>query len=79
MGGRKVAGYVQIILGLAGFLITLVALVKIAFAWVQDFQLPADASLYRSAIIGMAVFLGAWTWSLLTSLALLRESEKPSS
>ena len=74
MGGRKTAGYLQILLSIAGFLITLVELVKIAVAWVHEFQLPADPALYRWAIIGMGIFLAAWIWSLLTSLDLLREA-----
>jgi hypothetical protein len=71
MGGRKGSGYSQILLSMAGFLITLVELVKIAVAWVQEFQLPADPALYRWTLIGMGIFLGAWIWSL------LRETQEP--
>jgi hypothetical protein len=77
MAGHRLVGYLQIIFGLAGFAITLVALIKIALVWVHDFQLPADPAYYRSAIAGLAVFLVSWGWSLVTSLSLLRESDKP--
>ncbi len=79
MGGKKTAGAAQIILGIAGFFITLLALIRIALAWVQDFQLPADLAIYRWAVIGMGVFLVSWVWSLLTSLELLRETQEPES
>jgi hypothetical protein len=71
MAGRKV-GYLQMLLSLGGFVLTLVALVRIVLLWAQDFQLPPEPGLYRSAIIGLAVVLLAWCWSLLTSLAEFR-------
>ena len=74
LAGRK-SGYVQIILAVAGFLVTLVALVKIVLVWVQDFQFPADGHLIGVAFIGLAVFLLAWTWSLVTSLAVFKSRE----
>jgi hypothetical protein len=76
MARRKVSGYSQMLLAIVGFFMTLVALAKIALAWVQDFQLPADPALYKLAIYGMAIFIVSWVWSLITSLEVLRESEK---
>lgn len=76
MAGRK-AGYLQMVLALAGFIVTLIALVRIVLAWAQEFILPNDPALYRSAIIGIAVFLLSWAWSLLTSLAIFRSGNKP--
>jgi hypothetical protein len=73
MAGRKTAGYIQMLLAIAGFIVTVVALVRIVLLWARDFQLPADATIYSAAIIGMAVVLVSWCWSLLTSLALFRE------
>ena len=71
MAGRR-AGYVQILLGLAGFTLTLIAAARFVLAWSQEFVLPNDPGLYRMAIAGIAIFLVAWFWSLLTSLALFR-------
>jgi hypothetical protein len=72
MAGYK-SGYVQMVLAVLGFLLTLVALVRIVLVWVQDFQFPTDGHLMGLAFIGMAVFALAWVWSLLTSLAVLRK------
>lgn len=72
MGGRK-TGFLQMMLAIGGFVVTLVALIKIVLFWAHDFQLPAEARLYRTAISGMAVFLVSWVWSLLTSLAIFRD------
>ena len=70
---RRKSGYVQMLLALAGFAVTLNAFVRIAIEWAREFLLPDDPALYKSAILGIGVFLVAWTWSLLTSLALFRE------
>ena len=75
MARRKTAGYLQIVLSLAGFLITLGALIKFALFWVHDFEMPDDPALYRAAIIGIAIFIGAWLWSLVTSLAIFRQGK----
>jgi hypothetical protein len=72
MARRKIAGYLQMALALGGFIVTLVALIRIVLTWAQEFQLPDDPGLYRAAIIGIAVFLLSWFWSLLTSLTLFR-------
>jgi len=72
MAGFK-SGYVQMFLALAGFLVTLVALIQIVLAWAREFLLPDNPRLYESAIGGMAVFLLGWVWSLLTSLILFRK------
>ena len=77
MGGHKV-GYLQILLALVGFVVTLIALIRIVYLWAQEFLLPNDPGLYYSAMIGMAVFLISWTWSLLTSLAIFRRANEPS-
>jgi hypothetical protein len=74
MAKRKV-GYLQMLLALAGFVVTLVALVSVILFWARDFELPNDPRLYRSAIIGIAVFLFSWFWSLATSLTLFRKKE----
>jgi hypothetical protein len=73
MAGHK-SGYVQMLLALAGSVVTLVALVQIALAWARQFLLPDDPQLYSAAIVGIAVFLVSWFWSLLTSLTVLRQS-----
>ena len=71
MAGFK-SGYVQMLLGLGGFALTMVALVKIVLAWAHEYLLPNDPALYEAAIMGIAIFLVSWVWSLLTSLTLFR-------
>lgn len=75
MASHKTAGYLQMILALAGFVVTLIALVRIVLVWVQEFQLPNDPHLYYAAIAGIAIFLVAWIWSLGTSLTFFREKK----
>lgn len=72
MARRKV-GYVQIVLGLGGFFLTLWAVIQIALGWVREYQLPEGGELYQAAFTGLAVFLAAWIWSMLTSLELFRQ------
>jgi hypothetical protein len=57
---------------MAGFLMTLVPLVRVAMYWAREFLLPDDPALYLCAIAGIAVVGIAWIWSLFTSLAQFR-------
>lgn len=70
---RRKSGYIQMLLAFGGFGVTLSALVRIMVEWAREFLLPDDPGLYKAAIAGIGVFLVAWVWSLLTSLALFRE------
>ena len=72
MAGWK-RGYAQMFLAVIGFIMTLVALARIVLLWAREFLLPDDPRLYKAAILGMAVFLVSWCWSLMTSLAIFRE------
>lgn len=62
------------LLALGGFVVTLFALIRIVMDWGREFQLPNNPILYQAAIGGLGVFLIAWVWSLLTSLAIFRSS-----
>lgn len=73
MGKRRFTGCAQMILALLGFAITMVALCKIIMAWAQEFLLPNDPILYQAAILGIAIFLLSWIWSLATSLMFFRK------
>jgi hypothetical protein len=73
MAGRRITGFAQMLLAIGGFIASLIALVRIGLFWAQELLLPDEPGLYRSAIIGIAVFLAAWFWSLFTSLVLFRE------
>ena len=70
---RRKVGYLQMLLAIGGFVLTLVALIRIVLLWARDYLLPDDPNLYRAAIIGIGIFLFSWTWSLLTSLAVFRQ------
>jgi hypothetical protein len=74
MAGYK-SGFVQMALALAGFVATLAAMFSIGLAWAREFQLPDDRRLYGLLLIGVAVFVVSWAWSLLTSLAVFRRSQ----
>jgi hypothetical protein len=75
MAKRFLAGGLQIALSLLGFLVTLVALIRMALAWAQQFMLPDDPSLYYTAMAGIGIFIVGWVWSLITSLLVLRSSQ----
>ena len=74
MAGWRKSGYAQIGLAIGGFALTVVALARFVFAWAREFILPTDPGLYLAAGIGIVVFLIGWCWSLLTSLAVFRET-----
>lgn len=73
MAGRKIAGILQMLIGLAGFAVTLIALIRVVLLWAREFQLPDEPWLYKAAMMGIVVFMIAWLWSLHTSLTLFRK------
>jgi hypothetical protein len=75
MGKRKFSGYLQMFLAFAGFIVTVLALIKWVLAWVQAFEVPTNPGLYKMACLGIAIFLVAWVWSLITSLTFFRKAK----
>jgi hypothetical protein len=88
VGGRKI-GYVQLGICLAGFALSLLFGVRLIYwqlAHWSEFYGPNPADLLvrlhdlwregRWAVLGMALFVIALLWSLLTSRSLLAEAKK---
>jgi hypothetical protein len=77
MGGRILPGIGQLLLALLGFALVLLWF----FMTMKEYYslLDSDAqpvSYAKYAISGGLFFLGAWLWSLLTSLSLLRQAKQ---
>ncbi len=85
VAGRAV-GYAQIVISLAGFALTTVFGIRFILwffsNWTRLQQLQDDPGRYfgeiwlalRWALLGMALFLAALLWALLTSLSILAEA-----
>ena len=75
MGGRIVEGVGQLLLAVAGFCLVIYWFVKVLSGAFSE----QDAESHSYAVWGFAgggLFILAWLWSLLTSLALLRDAKK---
>ncbi len=72
LAGQRV-GWIQVILALTGFVLTLWWAVGFVAEWIHTGSLPLE--LNRRFLIGLGgvvLFLIAWLWSLATSLQILR-------
>ena len=87
MGGRK-SGYPQAVLCVAGFFLTMVFGIKFVIWGVQHWSEirnpegdPVESLIAlwhacRWALLGLALFGGAWIWALFTSAAILRVARR---
>ena len=74
---RRVAGVIQLVVSQTGFALTLLWAILFARDWVRQGNLPVDtASHLGVGLIGSAIFLVAWIWSLASSVNILRNSRK---
>src|SRR5687768_8332899 len=72
--GGRLAGFVQITLGITGVLLALVGGVQWITAYYEGLQIPQDHPGVWLAATGLALFFAGWVWSGLTSLGLLRQT-----
>ncbi|MBI3880081.1 MAG: hypothetical protein HY301_08440 [Verrucomicrobia bacterium] len=76
-GGRRVSGALQMAVSLLGAGVALVWFIRLLLELLRAIQgtraEPSD--LWRLAFTGFGLVALAWLWSLVTSLALLREAE----
>jgi hypothetical protein len=76
IGGRR-AGWVQAALAVAGFILTNVWAVSFAAEWFGTREFPWNGGPhFRMGLIGIALFIVAWTWALATSWIILRQSRR---
>ncbi len=75
MGGRRVAGVLQAVLSLAGFVLTTVWLWSWVAVFLRDATLPEGLGPKAGwGLLGIVLFLVSWSWALVSGLALLREA-----
>jgi len=89
MGGHRI-GYLQAVLGVAGFFLTTVFGIKFMIWGVQHWSElrnpegdPVESliALWRAcrwALLGLALFGFAWVWALITSAGILRVARRSS-
>jgi hypothetical protein len=74
---RRVTGALQLIISQAGFVLSLVWAVFYARDWIRLGSLPEDISPNLGiGLLGVALFLLAWIWSLASSYGILQDSRK---
>lgn len=79
LAGRRWSGYLQAVLALLGFALTTAWGVSFAATWIRLQALPEDLGPHALvAISGILLFALSWTWSLLSSLLILRRAAEPS-
>ena len=75
LGGRRVAGCLQILLSLAGFVLTLDWFVNFLSLWWQTGEFPFDGGPhFLFGLAGVGVFGFAWLWGLASGLKILKEA-----
>jgi hypothetical protein len=75
VAGRWISGIGQIVVSVFGFIITLLWLVAFVRSWMSSHQMPADLGpQFGKALLGLAIFLFAWCWALVTSLFILSKA-----
>ncbi len=74
---RRVVGVIQLVISQTGFALSLLWAILFVRDWVQQGSLPEDVTPHLAlGLIGCAIFLLAWIWSLASSVGILRISRK---
>jgi len=74
---RRVVGIIQLVVSQTGFALSLLWAILFLRDWVQQGSLPDDVTPHLAlGLIGCAIFLLAWVWSLASSVNILRVSRK---
>lgn len=74
---RRLAGVLQLIVSQAGFVLMVIWTVSFVRVWRQQESLPEDLGPNSGlGLLGMALFLLAWIWSLASSVGILQDSRK---
>ncbi len=79
MAGQRLVGFFQAVLALTGFFLTIPWLVQTLAAWIRTGALtPEMNALLAATLAGIFLFTGAWIWSLVVGLRLLRQCHQTS-
>lgn len=77
LAGRRLSGAGQLTLAIAGFIFFVLWFIAVMRQFYGQIQGDVEATpVGWVGWIGLAMFGGAWVWSLVTSLSLLREARR---
>lgn len=75
LAGRRVTGFFQAALALAGFGLTGFWFFSFIALWFRTGEFPMDGGPHFPAgLAGVGLFAAAWCWALVTGLAILRKA-----
>lgn len=75
-GGRRVAGILQMICGILGFLLMLGGLVPLVPDLWAGKKIGLDSTFFQLALAGVVVFVVGWVSSLFSGLGLVAEAKR---
>ena len=80
MVGQRALAVTHVLMSLGGVLLMTVWLCWFVFQWIRNERMPQSFGPYFwTAVLSVVLFAGAWLWSLMSSVALLRRvSANPS-
>lgn len=73
----RLAGFFQLLLAGAGLVLVLVGGVAFLAVYYTSMQFPHDHRALWTGAVGLALFAAGWTWSLVTSIQVVKETSKP--
>jgi hypothetical protein len=74
---RRVAGALQLVVSQTGFVLMLLWVISFVRDWIHSGHLPGDITpQLKLGLLGCALFLLGWLWSLASSVSILQNSRK---
>lgn len=74
---RRVSGVLQLVVSQSGFVLMLLWAISYVLEWLKEGVLPTDLGPHGLiGLVGTALFLLAWIWSLASSVEILLSSRK---
>ena len=79
LAGRRVQGALQLVVSQVGFVLSFIWAVLFVLRWIHEGNVPEDITPHLAlGLIGVAIFILAWIWSLASSVEILYASRKSS-
>jgi len=74
---RRVPGALQLIVSQVGFVLSCIWAVLFVRRWIHEGSLPEDITPHLGiGLVGVAIFILAWIWSMASSVEILHNSRK---
>lgn len=74
---RRVSGVLQLLVSQSGFVLMLLWAISYVLEWLKEGAMPTDLGPHSQlSLLGAALFLLAWIWSLASSVDILLSSRK---